>query len=77
MTATVASHREAPVRCACGRLLADPVSRARGLGPVCAKRLQGRTARPPRITSPTTDPEPIPGQTELQLVDHQPTLWSL
>ncbi|MET8978528.1 DUF6011 domain-containing protein [Streptomyces sp. NPDC004539] len=67
----------APVRCVCGRLLADPVSRAAGLGPVCRRRLAGRTE--PRVSIPRPNPgtEPMDGQTELPLTDHQPTLWSL
>lgn len=71
----------------CGRWLTDPVSIARGYGKHCAelhgilvappaRRPSATTRRPPTTR---TDPpvEPIPGQTELPLVDHQPTLWSL
>ncbi|MEV8033946.1 hypothetical protein [Streptomyces sp. NPDC086182] len=63
-------------RCgACGRRLARPSPT--GLGPVCARRL-GLTSRPPTvIRSTNTQPDHIPGQTELPLVEHQPTLWSL
>lgn len=57
----------------CGRVLADPVSRARGVGPVCFRASGGRTA--PRV--PVPEAGPIPGQTELPLVEHQPSLWSL
>ncbi|MFE9127053.1 DUF6011 domain-containing protein [Streptomyces sp. NPDC007148] len=64
------------MRCTCGRPLRDPVSRARGLGPVCHKRLHGTPGRRPRQATPTTA-EPIPGQDELPLADCQPTLWSL
>lgn len=62
-------------RCAaCGRRLRR--RSPSGLGPVCARRL-GATVQPARA-SPTTDPMPeIPGQTELPLTDHQPSLWSL
>ncbi|MFI2078658.1 DUF6011 domain-containing protein [Streptomyces triculaminicus] len=62
----------------CGRVLTDQASRARGVGPVCARRSQSHTAaRVPRsgpLFTPITD---IPGQTELPLAPHQPTLWSL
>lgn len=65
-------------RCICGRPLSDPVSRARGLGPVCYRRLRGRTqhrtvaaAAPPAGPVPVTD-----GQDELPLTE-QPTLWNL
>jgi len=61
--------------CACGRPLRDPVSIARGLGPVCWRKLHGPTARWPRTASPA--PEPGEGQTELPLAPMQPTLWSL
>ncbi|MGW6531416.1 DUF6011 domain-containing protein [Streptomyces venezuelae] len=77
MTRPAARDAEEPGRCVCGRLLADPVSRGRGLGPVCARRLQGRTARRSALPRPAVTPDPIPGQTELPLTDHQPTLWSL
>ncbi|MFI1324573.1 DUF6011 domain-containing protein [Streptomyces rochei] len=40
---------EAPVRCVCGRPLTDPVSRGRGLGPRCYKRLRGRPERRRRV----------------------------
>ncbi|WP_375803553.1 DUF6011 domain-containing protein [Streptomyces sp. A012304] len=58
----------------CGRPLRDPTSIARRLGPVCARRLNGTT---PAIRAPATDPQPIPGQTALDLQPMQPTLWSL
>lgn len=58
--------------CVCGRPLKDPVSVARGLGPVCNRRLNGQ---PPAIRAPATNPDPMPGQTELPLID-QPDLWS-
>jgi hypothetical protein len=70
---TESTGEEEPVHCACGRLLRDPESRARGLGPVCHRRLHGPTARWPRTTSP--DAEPGPGQDELPY-DDQLTLWS-
>lgn len=64
-------------RCAaCGRRLRNPS--LSGLGPVCARRL-GRTAAPSKRarTTPPAVPVHVPGQTELPLQDHQPTLWSL
>lgn len=65
-------------RCLCGRLLTDPASRARGLGPTCFRRLHGHTAPRRTPTTPPTTPAPvIDGQTELPLREHQPTLWSL
>lgn len=67
-----------PRRCVCGRLLRDPVSRARGLGPTCWRRLRG-DSRPRRApAAPPATPVPvIDGQTELPLTEQQPTLWSL
>jgi hypothetical protein len=63
-------------RCgACGRRLARPSPS--GLGPVCARRLGLTSRKPPAIRGADTQPDRIPGQTELPLVDHQPTLWSL
>lgn len=60
-----------PPRCAaCKRRLKQPTPT--GLGPVCNRRLNGT---PPVIRAPATDPEPMPGQTELPLID-QPDLWS-
>ncbi|MGW4043000.1 DUF6011 domain-containing protein [Streptomyces sp. NPDC004721] len=64
---------EEPVTCTCGRLLTDPESIARGLGPVCHRRIHGRPSRRPRTTSPAA--EPGPGQDELPLTDQLP-LWS-
>ncbi|MGW0920156.1 DUF6011 domain-containing protein [Streptomyces sp. NPDC002755] len=58
--------------CTCGRTLRDPVSIARGLGPVCHRRLNG----PPAVIR-TPAAEISPGQTELELRPMQPTLWSL
>ncbi|WP_093931555.1 DUF6011 domain-containing protein [Streptomyces sp. ok210] len=64
-----------PARCAaCKRLLRSRASRARGFGPYCARALRRRIA--PRTPPPAVDP-PIPGQTELPLQPHQPSLWSL
>ncbi|MET7788102.1 DUF6011 domain-containing protein [Streptomyces sp900116325] len=63
-----------PRCCSCGRLLRSQASRARGLGPYCARALRGRIA--PRTPASVVDP-PIPGQTELPLQPHQPSLWSL
>ncbi|WP_282108701.1 hypothetical protein [Streptomyces sp. WAC00276] len=37
-----------------------------------------RKQRPPRATIPAPRPDDIlPGQTELPLTDHQPSLWSI
>ncbi|MEU6661228.1 DUF6011 domain-containing protein [Streptomyces sp. NPDC046821] len=67
-----------PRTCVCGRLLTDPVSRARGLGPTCWRRLRGDTpARRTPVAPPTTAIPVIDGQAELPLREHQPTLWSL
>ncbi|MFJ6319679.1 DUF6011 domain-containing protein [Streptomyces californicus] len=57
----------------CGRRLRSEKTRARGIGPVCARRTRQTT---PHIPTPTPDHH-IPGQDELPLVHHQPTLWSL
>lgn len=62
----------APATCSCGRLLKDPVSIARGLGPVCNRRLNGP---PPTVRTPAAGP--VDGQTELPLKPVQVTLWSL
>ncbi|WP_443062847.1 DUF6011 domain-containing protein [Streptomyces sp. NBC_00441] len=56
------------------RVLRTERSRAAGVGPVCRRRSQPRTAV--RIPTPTPDHH-IDGQTELPLDHHQPTLWSL
>lgn len=59
MTGGAGVPEEDAVRCPCGRLLSDPVSRARGLGPVCFKRLSGRARTRPRIVgTPTAHPHP-------------------
>ncbi|MFZ3569934.1 DUF6011 domain-containing protein [Streptomyces sp. BH097] len=64
-------------RCICGRRLTDPISRARGLGPKCYRRLHGAAERRPAATPPPPVPGPaIEGQAELPLTD-QPALWSL
>lgn len=55
----------------CGRLLRRP--RPSGLGPVCERRRRGLRAT---IPAPRPD-DALPGQTELPLADHQPSLWSL
>jgi hypothetical protein len=72
-------------RClACGRPLRRPSPS--GFGPVCAERLgipappsrrAATVRRPPAIRGTDTPPEIGPGQTALELIDHQPTLWSL
>ena len=65
---------EEPVTCVCGRLLTDDLSRSRKLGPVCWRKLHGRTTSRPRVTSPAA---PVSaGQDELPLEPLQPTLWS-
>ncbi len=53
-----------PVTCRCGKPLRDPVSVARGLGPVCARRLNGK---PPAIRAPATEHGPMDGQTEIPI----------
>lgn len=68
-------------RCAlCGRLLADPASRARGLGPVCFRRSGGRPGpralRPRPPGAPGVPVPEIPGQAELPLSPRQTSLWS-
>ncbi|MEU0831258.1 DUF6011 domain-containing protein [Streptomyces sp. NPDC005969] len=64
-----------PPRCgSCGRLLRSQASRARGLGPYCARALRGRTG--PAVAVP--DVEPVPGQLEIPLPPMQHELtWSL
>ncbi|MGW9299395.1 DUF6011 domain-containing protein [Streptomyces cyaneofuscatus] len=57
----------------CGRRLRSAQWRARGIGPVCARRTRQQPA--PHIPTPAPDHH-IPGQAELPLVHHQPTLWS-
>jgi hypothetical protein len=62
-------------RCAvCKRRLRHPSPT--GLGPVCDRRLNGPPPAKPSSHRPDSD-DVIPGQTELPLTDHQPTLWSL
>lgn len=58
----------------CGRLLRTERSRAAGVGPVCRRASQPRTAA--RIPTPVPEHH-IDGQTELPLLPMQPTLWSL
>ncbi|SFY52095.1 hypothetical protein STEPF1_05364 [Streptomyces sp. F-1] len=59
-------------RCAgCGRRLKHPTPT--GLGPTCARRLNG----PPAHIRVTRNPDVPAGQTELDLTPMQPTLWSL
>ncbi|MFD9056138.1 hypothetical protein ACFWCM_12560 [Streptomyces albidoflavus] len=46
-----------------------------GLGPVCERQQRQRTGV---ATIPAPRPDDVlPGQTELALIDLQPTLWSL
>ena len=62
-------------RCAaCGRRLKRPS--LSGLGPVCEKRLNPTPTRPTAVGIRQEIPV-IPGQVELPLREHQPTLWSL
>ncbi|WP_405794073.1 DUF6011 domain-containing protein [Streptomyces sp. NBC_01506] len=60
----------------CGRPLRTEQSRTRGAGPVCWAATRPRVHRPVAVDI-TAVPEPIPGQRELELAPHQPTLWSL
>jgi hypothetical protein len=64
-------------RCtACGRRLRRPSPT--GLGPVCERRLRPRTAARNTPAAAVGGPvPPMPGQTEIPLVHHQATLWSL
>lgn len=55
----------------CGRVLRRPT--ASGCGPVCERKRRGARAT---IPAPRAD-DVLPGQTELPLIDLQPTLWSL
>lgn len=64
---------EEPVTCACGKPLRDPISRSRGIGPVCWRKLHGRTTRQPRTTRLAADVGP--GQAELPL-DNQLDLFT-
>ncbi|MFB7461254.1 DUF6011 domain-containing protein [Streptomyces sp. NPDC056188] len=68
---------EEPAIClgGCGRQLTSRISRRRGYGSDCWRKLHGRPALKPRRITPAS--EVGPGQTELDLYDHQPTLWSL
>jgi len=69
----------------CHRELRDPESRAIGYGPSCAAKRgltppkQQRTRSVPRRRPATVPPAPdaLPGQTELALFHHQPTLDSI
>ncbi|WP_435215856.1 DUF6011 domain-containing protein [Streptomyces sp. bgisy034] len=70
MTGGAGAPEEEPVHCVCGRLLSDPVSRARGLGPHCYRQLQARTApRPRRLRTPAAGPHPraVPEREPTQL----------
>ena len=58
----------------CGRPLRAQKWAALRIGPTCHKRTHSRTA--PHIPTPPP-PDHIPGQAELPLTHHQPTLWSL
>lgn len=62
----------------CGRVLRSEASRAAGVGPVCLRRSRDRTAaRTSPRSIPATESPQVPGQTELPLLVHQPTLWPL
>ncbi|MFB6955499.1 DUF6011 domain-containing protein [Streptomyces sp. NPDC056309] len=67
---------EEPAIClgGCGRLLTSDLSKQRGFGMDCWRKLHGRPARQPRPTTPTAT-EPGPGQGELPLTD-QLELWT-
>lgn len=70
MTGGASVTEEAPVRCPCGRLLTDPVSQARGLGPVCYRRLRARTRPRARIIGTRTagpHPAAVPARVTTQL----------
>ncbi|MFJ5915011.1 DUF6011 domain-containing protein [Streptomyces ardesiacus] len=76
MAAPPDPDEEAPVKCVCGRLLTDPVSRGRGLGPRCYEKLRASSKPRPRVvgthpasTHPLAVP-PRPGQLALDW-DHQ------
>lgn len=59
----------------CGRLLRDPASRARGLGPVCARRSQSRSARRPSLQPAALPIRAIHGQAQLPPAPEQCGLW--
>ncbi|WP_353962443.1 DUF6011 domain-containing protein [Streptomyces sp. NBC_01221] len=65
-----------PPRCAaCRRLLRSQASRARGLGPHCARLLRGRTGASVGLLA--AEPEIHPGQIEIPLPPMQHELtWS-
>ncbi|MEU9333175.1 DUF6011 domain-containing protein [Streptomyces sp. NPDC048290] len=64
--------QETPVRCPCGRLLHDPASRARGVGPVCFRRLSGHTAPRIHIPAPNMASPHIPGQLAIPIQPRLP-----
>lgn len=69
----------------CPRPLTNPESQQRGYGETCGRRRglippkRRRTRAVPRLKPATVPPDPdtIPGQDELPLFFHQPTLESL
>jgi hypothetical protein len=71
------TDEEAPRCRSCGRQLRDERSRRLGVGPVCARALRAHTEPRVFIPAPTVTYDSIPGQTELPLAYHQPTLESL
>ena len=78
MATETADARPAPdARCAdCRRRLRRPSPS--GYGPVCARRRGIRETPRPTVAASPSGPVPVvPGQTELDLYDRQPTLWSL
>jgi hypothetical protein len=68
---------EEPAVClgGCRHRLTSDLSKARGYGPDCWKKLHGRTARRPRTAKPPGAARPGPDQPELPYDDQLP-LWS-
>ena len=71
---TSTSSEEEPALClgGCGKHLTSRISRARGYGPCCWRKLHGRPARRPRRTTPAA--KAAPDQPELPY-DELP-LWT-
>ncbi|MFJ5151413.1 DUF6011 domain-containing protein [Streptomyces sp. NPDC088353] len=68
---------EEPITClgGCGKQLTSRTSRRRGYGKDCWRKLHGRPARTPRITTPAAA-VPGPGQDELPVDDQLELPWS-